>query len=74
MNLSQPEPAPIANQSTPIWELVIKDMRDRDETGMKKYGTRLQANNGRDALLDLYQELLDACVYIRQFIEERNAQ
>lgn len=71
-NLSNYEPDPIKTDERPVWELVIDDMRQRDNEGRKKYGTPLQASNGRDALIDLYQELLDACVYIRQEIERRN--
>jgi hypothetical protein len=56
----------------PIWELVIQDMRDRDKLGFQRYGTRLRAHNGRNALLDAYQEALDLAVYLRQAIEERN--
>jgi len=52
--------------------MVIEDMRQRDNEGRKKYGTPLQTSNGRDALVDLYQELLDATVYIRQEIERRS--
>ena len=69
MTADQPDPK--ENDSTPIWELVIQDMMERDRIGRARYGTPLQAWNGRDALVDLYQELLDACVYIRQEIEER---
>jgi hypothetical protein len=66
-----PEPDPKRNTSRPIWELVIDDMKDRDHFGRMRYGTPLQANNGRDALVDAYQEALDLCVYLRQAIEER---
>jgi hypothetical protein len=31
----------------------------------------LRAHNGRDALVDAYQEALDLCVYLRQVIQER---
>lgn len=62
---------PKNNGLRPVWELVIEDMLARDEVGRAKYGTPLQTHNGRDALVDLYQELLDACVYLRQEIEER---
>jgi len=65
------QPAPVAGKSTPIWELVIADMRERDHVGRQRYGTPLQANSGRDALLDAYQEALDLVVYLRQAIEER---
>jgi len=65
------QPAPIPNDRPAVWDLVIEDMRERDHLGRERYGTPLQAGNGRDALVDLYQELLDACCYIRQVIEER---
>lgn len=71
MNPNAEQPAPAANASTPIWDLVIADMRNRDNIGRQRYGTPLQANNGRDALVDAYQEALDLVVYLRQVIEER---
>ncbi len=69
--LSKPEPAPRQNESQPIWEMVVEDMQERDRSGRAKYGTPLQAHNGRDALVDAYQEVLDLAVYLRQAIEER---
>ena len=71
-SLSKAEPPPKAASGPAIWSLVVKDMLDRDLAGAAKYGTRLQAGNGRDALVDAYQEALDLCVYLRQAIEERN--
>lgn len=56
-----------------MWELVIEDMRERDQVGRRRYGTPLQAHNGRRALVDAYQEALDLVVYLRQEIEERAA-
>lgn len=66
------QPQPVQNNRSAIWELVIDDMWDRDRTGREKYGTPLQAFNGRDALIDAYQEALDLAVYLRQAIEERS--
>lgn len=71
MDLTSEQSLPTPNGSTPIWELVIADMKQRDNVGRQRYGTPLQANNGRDALLDAYQEALDPVVYLRQAIEER---
>ena len=68
-NAEQPDPTP--NAGRPVWELVIEDMRERDRVGRARYGTPLQPHNGRDALVDAYQEALDLCVYLRQAIEER---
>ena len=71
MTANTPEPPPTPNDGPAICDLVIADMEERKRIGIKKYGTPLQAHNGRDALVDLYQELLDAVFYVRQSIEER---
>ena len=71
MDAAKPEPMPIKGK-TNILNAVIKDLIDRSEIGKKKYGTVLESNNGRDALMDAYQEALDLCMYLRQVIEERN--
>jgi hypothetical protein len=52
--------------------MVMRDMESRDQVGRKRYGVQLQPHNGRDALRDLYEELLDAVVYARQAIYERD--
>ncbi len=67
------QPMPTPNGTTPIWELVKADMDERDRLGIERYGTTLQANNGRDSLLDAYHEALDLCVYLRQHMVERDA-
>lgn len=50
---------------------VTDDLVARAKMGIRKYGTPLRAHNGRDALNDLYQELLDAVMYIKQLIMEQ---
>ena len=57
-----------------IVDLVIADLKKRAEVGLKKYGTYLKANNGRDALLDAYQEACDLTNYLRQAIYERDGE
>jgi len=69
--LIKPQPRSIPNDDVAIWDLVIEDMKARDRFGTAKHGTRLQLNNGRDHLIDAYQEALDLCVYLRQEIERR---
>ncbi len=54
-----------------LWPMVIKDMEERDRLGRAKYGIPLRSFNGRDPLVDAYQEVLDLSVYLRQEIEER---
>lgn len=71
----QPTPAdqpPHRPSSGDIWRLVIADMEARRLVGIERYGTPLQPFNGRDALIDAYQEALDLVAYLRQAIEERN--
>ena len=68
----QEQPAPISSNLPAVWDLVIADMRRRDAFGEGKYGTRLRPHNGRDSLLDAYQEALDLCVYLRQALYERD--
>ena len=70
-NLNKPEPAPQHNDSRPVWELVIEDMQKRDHIGREKYGTPLQAFNGRNPLIDAYQEALDLVVYLKQALIEQ---
>lgn len=57
---------PTIDDSIPIQELVIVDIRERMEVGKARYGTYLQADNGRDALLDAYQEAMDLTMYLKQ--------
>ena len=65
------QPPPIRNDEPAMWNLVIADMVERDRVGRARYGTPLQPHNGRDALIDAYQEALDLVVYLRQVIYER---
>lgn len=52
--------------------MVLMDLVKRRMAGISKYGTALRTHNGRDALIDAYQEALDLCLYLRQAIEERD--
>lgn len=68
--LPEPEPQP---GTVYIVDLVLADIEARVTAGEKKYGTKLQAHNGRDALWDAYAEALDLVFYLRQAIAERDA-
>lgn len=72
MEATLEQQSPDANNHPHIADLVIQDMAERKQLGIKRYGTALQPFNGRDALVDAYQEALDLCVYLRQAIEERD--
>lgn len=71
--LATDQPEPKVNSLPAAWDLVMADMRNRDQFGEAKYGVRLQPHNGRDFLADAYQEALDLAVYLRGAIYERDA-
>lgn len=66
------EPDPIGGD-VPIAGLVIADINERVEFGLRKYGTKLMAGNGRRSVWDAYQESLDLPMYFRQLIAEMEA-
>jgi metallophosphoesterase superfamily enzyme len=68
----QPLPTVHHDGRPDIQTLVIADVHARREVGIQRYGTALQAHNGRDALRDAYEEALDLATYLRQLIEERD--
>ncbi len=87
LGASKPEPAPQNQDGPALWPLVImdllqdedpirvlvaKDAQKRHEFGIKKYGVPLVAHNGRNHLLDAYQEQLDKVVYLRAHYEQTN--
>lgn len=45
---------------------IADDIAARRELGAERYGSVLYAHNGRDALVDAYQEVLDLLVYLAQ--------
>ena len=49
---------------------ILTDLKARKKKGFESYGTALQAHNGRNALMDLYQEVTDGVQYARQVQEE----
>ena len=57
-------PSPGVDDSS-VAAQVIGDMRARDRVGRERYGMPLTTGNGRDHLVDLYQELLDATAYAK---------
>jgi len=68
----------IKDQPTPdggwgnVQALVREDLEVRERVGVQRYGSPLRIFNGRDALVDAYQEAMDLTVYLRQAIAERD--
>lgn len=66
------QPAPVVGQQS-VTDAVIADLNTRREHGIKKYSTELMTHNGRDAMVDAYQEAIDLAVYLKQELMERDA-
>lgn len=64
------QPMPTFSDRPFIHDLVAADIAARGELGKRRYGTKLQAFNGRSSLQDAYEESLDLCCYLKQLIEE----
>ncbi len=68
---TQEQPAPQDGTGPDAWLLVIEDMKHRRTLGIERYRRPLRHDNGRDHLVDAYQEALDLAVYLRNEIEAR---
>lgn len=53
-----------------VTDLVIRDLNARRELGISRYGQELLTNNGRNPMVDAYQEILDLACYFRQKLTE----
>jgi len=69
MSANTPEPMPHIGEQDVLLS-VMADLKLRDQVGRNKYGTTLQTNNGRNALMDAYQECLDQAMYLKQRLME----
>lgn len=67
----KPRKSVMMAERKPVLSLVLADLTQRVSTGEAEYGEPLTTHNGRDALQDAYEEVLDLCLYLRQAIEER---
>jgi len=77
--------APVPTDEESAHDLVLADLRTRGDLtpalqadlearkalGLERYGTILQPHNGRDSLVDAYQEALDLVAYLRNEIQLR---
>jgi hypothetical protein len=72
-DLNQAQPPPQGGADVDCWHSLIAAMTERRRLGIEHYGTPLHPFNGRRALIDLSQELLDALVYLQQELEERRS-
>lgn len=64
---------PTKNDHPDIQSMVIADIEQRRQVGISRYGTALQPFNGRDMLLDAYEEAMDLCIYLKGVMVERDS-
>ena len=53
------------------WDYVLEDIAKRERMGYNKYGKYLTEDTDEDMLQHLYEELLDATVYIKTLLLQR---
>ena len=53
------------------WDYVLEDIAKREKMGYNKYGKYLTEDTDEDMLQHLYEELLDATVYIKTLLLQR---
>jgi len=68
-SINNEEPGPLDGEDS-VTGQVLMDLLERQELGKGRYGTELKTHNGRDPLVDAYQELLDLALYLRQHLME----
>lgn len=66
-----PQPPPKPGVAVHTVDLVVADLWERKGVGIAKYGVAHQWDDGRDHLVDAYQESLDLTVYLRAELEKR---
>lgn len=60
------QPLPVPTIGPSMHDLAVERLRERKALGLAKYGSLLQAGNGRDSLEDACQEAADLLVYLEQ--------
>lgn len=66
------QPVPVHQPGSPsMHDLLVAEVEKRKSLGLSRYGTILQAHNGRNAPQDALDEGIDLCVYLMQWVQER---
>jgi hypothetical protein len=66
------QPLPAEGQEN-VQDALIEHIKQRRALGVQRYGRPLQTFNGRNAVLDLLEELLDGATYAMQVEMEKKA-
>lgn len=66
------QPLPEENDEPFVQDRLMAFIERRKQVGIERYGTALQPHNGRDAMLDAFEEAVDLAVYLAQVLIERD--
>lgn len=67
----QEQAQPVDHGTEGMHDKLILEIGHRRDVGLARYNSTLQAFNGRDALRDILEELIDGSVYVLQAMTER---
>ncbi len=56
-----------------VQDEVMRDLQDRKQIGVERYGAALEPHNGRRSLQDAYEEAIDLTQYLKQRLLEDEA-
>lgn len=61
------------NRDNSISNLLIQDLKAREKVGFRKYGRFLTRESEEDMLIEVYEEIQDALLYLKALSEKRQA-
>lgn len=61
------------NREASITNLVMEDLKNREKVGFRKYGRYLTENSDEDMLIEVYEEIQDALLYLKALDVKRQA-
>lgn len=66
------QPLPTTSDRASAHDLLINFVAKRKDLGLRRYGSLLQAGNGRDSLRDALEEVVDLAAYLVAWTEARD--
>lgn len=66
------QPLPTTSDRASAHDLLINFVAGRKDLGLRRYGSLLQAGNGRDSLRDALEEVVDLAAYLVVWTEVRD--
>ena len=71
-NRPEDQEMPVPNDLPSMHDAAVEAIQARKALGVSRYGVALQPANGRNAIQDLAEEVVDAAVYAAQVVWEQD--